>query len=292
MRKFLSRSLPAALLAMTFLGLASRFTLAQSASTAPKRVVSMNVCTDQLAMLLAGDGQLHSVSNLAGQPETSVLANRADRYVVNYGRAEEIFVMRPDLVLAGTFTTRAAVGMLERLGFRVELFEPENSFADIRKSILRMGALLGRQSEARAITDEFDAEVASLEAERLPARPLAALYYPNSYTSGSGTLAAAVVEQAGLENLGTKLGLAGTVKLPLELLVTGKPDLVVTGNRSGDASSEATAILDHPALRSAVRPGGQAVVADRYWVCGLPFTIEAARRLATVARSLERRQTR
>ncbi len=36
---------------------------------APRRVVSMNLCTDQLAILDARPGQLHSVSYLAKRPD-------------------------------------------------------------------------------------------------------------------------------------------------------------------------------------------------------------------------------
>jgi len=280
------RKLLTAALALALSAAGACAVAAEAADAAPRRVVSMNVCTDQLAMLLAEEGQLYSVSRFAGDAETSVLADRAGRYVVNHGRAEEIFLLRPDLVLAGTFTARATVGMLQRLGFRVEIFAPESSFADIRTSILRMGSLLGAASRASVIVAAFDAEAARIEAGRPAEKPLAALYYANSYTSGSGTLPAEVVEHAGFENLGSKLGLAGSVKLPLELLVMSKPDLVITGRRFGTASSEATAILEHPALLAAGRRGRQMVIPDRYWICGLPFTLEAVRRLAATAHAI------
>jgi iron complex transport system substrate-binding protein len=80
----------------------------------------MNVCTDQLAMLIAGEGQLHSVSALASDPRTSAMAGEARAFPANHALAEEIFLMQPDLVLAGTFSARATVGLLRRLGFRVE----------------------------------------------------------------------------------------------------------------------------------------------------------------------------
>ncbi|MEO0811096.1 MAG: hypothetical protein AAFW82_10790, partial [Pseudomonadota bacterium] len=50
---------------------------ANASDAAPRRVVSMNLCTDQLAMLLAAPGQLYSVSYLAGRTDASVLADRA-----------------------------------------------------------------------------------------------------------------------------------------------------------------------------------------------------------------------
>ena len=41
------------------------------AAQPPQRVVSMNLCTDQLAMMLAGPGQLISVSHLGHDPAVS-----------------------------------------------------------------------------------------------------------------------------------------------------------------------------------------------------------------------------
>ena len=48
-----------------------------TANEAPERVVSMNLCTDQLAMLLAGPGQLASVTYIATHPRASAMAEEA-----------------------------------------------------------------------------------------------------------------------------------------------------------------------------------------------------------------------
>ena len=47
------------------------------AAQPPQRVVSMNLCTDQLAMMLAGPGQLISVSHLGHDPAVSPMAAQA-----------------------------------------------------------------------------------------------------------------------------------------------------------------------------------------------------------------------
>jgi len=108
----------------------------------PRRVVSVNLCTDQLALLLAAPGQLVSVSRLAHDPTMAALAEAAQRIPANGGKAEEIYLLRPDLVLAGTYTTRQSLDMLRRLGIRVEAFPPEQSLEDIRRHIRSMGAML------------------------------------------------------------------------------------------------------------------------------------------------------
>lgn len=253
------------------------------AAEAPRRVVSINVCTDQLAMLVAGEGQLHSVSYLARDPATSVLAGQAMRYAINHGLAEEIFLMHPDLVIAGTYTTRATVGLLRRLGIRVEEFAPESSIDDIRANLKRMGEILGRPQRAAELIGELDRGLAALDAEKPPRRTVA-LYYANSYTSGAGTLVDSIVKAAGLANIADELGLASTVELPLELLVLAAPDLVV-----GDEERYATPALaqenfEHPAYKALRARARHVAVPSQYTICGAPFTLEAARILQDAAR--------
>jgi iron complex transport system substrate-binding protein len=251
----------------------------------PRRVVSMNLCTDQLAMLVASPGQLHSVSALAREPQSSAMVEEARRYTVNHGLAEEIFLMQPDLVLAGSFSTRASVAMLRRLGFRVEAFAPEESFAGIHANLRRMGALLGREDRAEALIAELETALARHAPPEGGRRPLAALYYANSYTSGGSTLAGEVVEHAGFRNLGRELGLSGTARLPLELLVMNAPDVIVGGAPDG-APGLAYDNLAHPALRAAVKGRAVLSVPDKYTLCGTPFTAEAVRILAAARAAL------
>jgi hypothetical protein len=60
---------------------------------APARVVSINLCTDQLAMLVAAPGQLVSVSRLAADPRASNLADGAAKLPLNSGAAEQVFLL-------------------------------------------------------------------------------------------------------------------------------------------------------------------------------------------------------
>ncbi|MBA2125462.1 ABC transporter substrate-binding protein [Hyphomicrobium methylovorum] len=248
----------------------------------------MNLCTDQLAMLI-GANQLYSVSYLATDPESSVLFEQAKRYAKNHGRAEEIFAMAPDLIIAGTYTSQVSVAMLKRLGFRVETFPPTNSLDDIRQQIVRMGDLLQRPERAQALLTEFDQALAAIP-EPLASRPLAALFYANSYTSGGSTLTGEIVERAGLENLGARLGLTGTVRLPLEMLVISQPQLVIEGQRFGTAPAMAYEAFHHPALQALLHHRGLTSVPDKYMVCGAPFTLEAVRLLVAAARKLDHSQ--
>ena len=262
--------------------LALLLALAAPAAAAPARVVSINLCTDQYAMLLADPGQLVSISHVARDPGSSAMAAEAARWPVNSGMAEEVFGLAPDLVLAGTFTTRATVGLLRRLGVPVVEIQPETSLDSIPTSLRRVGAALGQTARAEAMAAAFEAELAALRAAGASQpRPTAALHYANGYTSGAGTLADSVVAAAGFDNAATRRGLSGLVRMPLETLVMATPDLVIQGSRY-DPPSLAEAVLDHPALAAATADAAQAAVSDSRWVCGGPFTLDAVRALAAI----------
>ena len=264
-----------------FLGLLSG-AAPPAVAAAPENVVSMNVCTDQMALLIAEDGQLHSVSELATDPTVSALAKESGRYRINHGLAEEVYLMKPDLVLAGTYSTSATVSLLRQLGISVEEFSLASSFDDVRADFRRMGKLLGREQRAEELIGDLDRELERLASNPVP-RATIALYYANGYTAGAGTLANAAVEAAGLDNLGAKLGLQGTARLPLEELVMANPDLITRGERQYEAPALAEQNLAHPAFTT-IAGGGRAVdLPSVYTVCGGPFTLQAVRILQQAA---------
>jgi len=248
----------------------------------PRRVVSMNLCTDEMAMLIAAPGQLHSVSYLAADAGSSALASEAGGYAVNHGLAEEIFLMQPDMVLAGTYTTRATVGLLRKLGIRVEEFEPENSFDDIRANLKRMGDLLGQPERAASLAAELDSELAALKPGEGPQKTVAA-WYANSYTSGSGTLMDDIIRKSGLDNIAARLGYTGTARLPLEFLVLAKPDMLADGGSGEKGAALAEENFVHPAYRALARESIHTDIPAKYTICGAPFTAEAVRLLRQAA---------
>lgn len=236
----------------------------------PARVVSINLCTDQLAMLLAAPGQLVSVSHLARDPRSSAMAEAAEGWPANGGRAEDVYLLAPDLVLAGSFTTPASVAMLRRLGMRVETFPPATTLADVPAQLLRMGRLLGREAEAAAMAEGFETALAALT--EAGEGPRAALYGANGWSSGRHSLPGEVLAAAGLANVAAELGLETGGFLPLEALVLATPELIVTG-RPWPGASRAEALPRHPALAQSTARA--VAMTDRDWVCGLPHVLNA-----------------
>lgn len=245
--------------------------VAARGDAAPGRVVSLNVCTDQLALLLGAPGQLVSVSRLAHDPRSSAMAEAAQAVPSNGASAEEVVLLEPDLVLAGNYTARATTQMLEKLGYRVERFAPARSIEDARANIQRMGALLGREARAAEVLGAFDARLASLR-DAPERKPRVAYYMPFNETAGAQTLTGDILAAAGMANLADEQGMAFRGRLPLEGLVLAAPDLILV-SRPYDSPAQATSLLQHPALRAtgALRQ----VVDSPNWICGTPALLDA-----------------
>lgn len=258
--------------------------LTGAAQATPVRVVSINLCTDQLAMMLAAPGQLVSVTHLARDPAASVMAAEAMGYPANHGQAEEVYLLHPDLVLAGRYTAQPTVAMLRRLGISVEVFEPADSFADMQADMVRMGDLLGREAQAAQRAADFAAGLARLRAGALPdPRPLAATWSARGYMSGRESLAGEIIATAGFDTLASRMGRNAGSYLPLEALVLAAPDLVVTGRlEKGHSRSEEP--LTHPAFRALT--GNRAAFEDRDWICGLPSVLAATEKLVRIRAGL------
>ncbi|MBB96784.1 MAG: cobalamin ABC transporter substrate-binding protein [Rhodobacteraceae bacterium] len=260
-------------------GLLVALVLAASGALAgPGRVVSMNLCTDQLAMMLAAPGQLVSVSHVATDRRMSPMADVAGAYPANHGQAEEVYLMKPDVVLVSAYSGAATTGMLTRLGIRVEVFQPANTLADVRDRIVQMGEVLGRQEAAAALLADYDTRLAALQVTGED-RPRAALYGANGFTSGPLTLAGQIVQTAGFDNVAGELGFDFFGALPLELLALSDPDMLITSSpypRAGRAEE----IVKHPVVRDLATRTGTSGMRDADWACGTPYVLNAIEGLA------------
>jgi iron complex transport system substrate-binding protein len=250
----------------------------------PQRIVSLNLCTDQLLMLLVEPERIAGVTYLASQPDASPMAENARDLPVTHGVAEEVIARKPDLVVAGVYTTRTTVAILRRLGFKVVEFEPETSIADIPRHIRQMGRAVGEPQRAEEVIETFERDLAAVEAGSASGRrPVFTDYGANGFTSGAGTLEEDVARAAGYDLLGAKLGIQGSANVPLETLLTSSVDVITLSHPTSGFPALAEERLRHPALQRYVQARTVIDIPPPLWDCGTPYTLEAVRRLALAA---------
>jgi iron complex transport system substrate-binding protein len=212
------------------------------------------------------------------------MADEAAGFTPNYGQAEQVFLMRPDVVLAGSYGAQASVDLLRDLGVTVVQLPPVAALTEVTAQLRTVGQAMGRVAEAEALAAQFEADLAALRLDG--ADPVsAAMYYPNGYTTGAGTLADDILQATGFTNIGTEAGVTGGGILPLERLVMAAPRMIVTSTAYPGAS-RSEEILAHPALIAVRDAAGQARVTDADWICGTPHILRAVQGMAQARRAL------
>jgi len=272
---------------LRFCILAAALALAAPAMGKPQRIVSTNVCADQLALALVDRARILSVSRMATEPEISNLANEALGLRINNARAEEIVELKPDLILGDIYTGRGANRLAQTIGVPVHIVGIAASLADVRNVIRDVAAALGEPERGEQLIAQMDAKITNTQSPTT--NPITALVYePNGLTSGAGTLTNDILAAAGLTNLAPKLTGQAYATVALETVVAAAPQLLILDDSYGATASRAQSILRHPAFRALEGKTVLYKIPSRLWLCPGPWVGEAVERLAAERARLTR----
>jgi iron complex transport system substrate-binding protein len=248
---------------------------ATAAAERPQRVVSVNLCSDQLLLMLAEPAQVASVSNLAVEPLSSFVAEQASRFPLNHARAEEVIAFEPDLVLATSHTNPRLLTTLESLGYRVERLQPVDDLAGIVASIRRVAGLLDQAGRGEQLIRYLEQRIGNSDELAYELRPTALFYQPRGYTSGRHTLQDEALRLAGWRNLAAEQGIEGYASVDMEHLLRWRPQQLFTSTYDSSGDSLAERQLLHPALRRLTAGRPLHPVPYRYWICPGPMLADA-----------------
>jgi iron complex transport system substrate-binding protein len=255
----------------------SAVALAHAADSAPKptRIVSMNLCVDELVLRLADLKNIASVTWLSRSPSSSNVLQLSAQVPINHGLAEEIIPLNPDLVIAGIYTTRTAVALLKRTAVPLMELDVPKSIDGVRKQYVEMAEVLGERSKGESVVADIDARLAKLAAVPAGRRPRTVVLNPNGVTVGQETLANEIMTRAGLENIAASLRIDNYGQIPLEIIVTQNVEvLIVSANRDGPPAM-ATEVLKHPVIARLSDRMRLVVLPTRMWTCGGPAIADA-----------------
>lgn len=232
---------------------------------AADRVVSLNLCTDQMLVLLAPE-KIAALTPLSRDPSLSFVAQQADHLPVVRASAEAVLRLKPDLILAAPYGVQTLVGLLQHEGLPVLRVTLPSDFTGIRQMTRSLAEALSVPRRGDALVADMDATLAALP-HRNTQRAL--VWEPRGYTEGLGTLMDAVLRAVGMTNISTgrHVSLEGVLRDP--------PDLLVVAS-SPDYPSLATALVEHPALAGISRRA----IPPALTICAGPFTALAAALLA------------
>ncbi|MBV9548172.1 MAG: ABC transporter substrate-binding protein [Alphaproteobacteria bacterium] len=259
------RSFSRALLTAAILGCGNA-----AAGVAPKRVMSLNICTDQLLLALSPSSRIASVTFMAREQGPLMLWPQAKAIPVNYGSAEEVLAAHPDLVLAGPFLPPLTKKLLTKSGAKVLQVPLAEDFAQIRSVTQLVARSLGEELRGEALIRQMDADLRAAAAHR-PLKPFRVAEWGNGgQVPGGAGLFGALLRAAGAESIG-----GGTYDV--EALAAARPQALLYSDSYRGLHSLRDNQDDHPALTGRLPH----IYYSSFYGCGVP-------QLAGVALQLQR----
>jgi iron complex transport system substrate-binding protein len=254
-----------ALLLAASLGVASP----AAAEAGPRRVASLNLCTDELLLALAAPGQIVSVTHLAQDPAETPLWQQARRYRRNDGSLVSVAPLRPDLVVTMGGGARDRLRIAARLGIPTLDLPFAQTLADVERSIARLARALGREAAGAALLRRL----ADLRASA-PRADLDTIWLGG----GGRTVAAGGLEAQWMALAGMRQRRLQGDRVSLETLIAAPPRILLRSDYRQGQYSGAQRWLSHPVARRA--RGSLTLVTDgRRWTCMGPLLIEEIERL-------------
>lgn len=174
---------------------------------AQPRAISLSSPMAETIYALGAESQLIGVTTVCVFP-ARILADRQSGKLRELGSftrpdIEAILALKPDVVFTSSGFQRKLADQLRSRGLHVEHFEP-HSLADVFTNIERIGEVLGKSREARALTTTYRAELAAITARsaRLPkVRLYIEVNHEGPWTTGSHSPLEDIIRAAGGENI-------------------------------------------------------------------------------------------
>jgi iron complex transport system substrate-binding protein len=227
----------------------------------PQRVASLNLCTDELLLLLGDRRQVASVTHLAQNPAETPLWQKARLFPRNDGSLASVAGWRPDLVLTMGGGARDRAGIARRLGIRLLDLPYPQSLADVAGELKTVAAALGRPEAAKP----WLAAMANLQRTTSPSRIDTIWLGGGGRTVAAGSLAAQWMALAGLR----QRPLAGD-RVSLEELLVRPPALILRSDYRANQYSSDQRWLSHP-LVGRTRRARTVPTDGRLWTCMGPL---------------------
>lgn len=244
-------------------------------ATGLPRVVSMNVCSDQLLLTLADPGQILGLSRYARDDWQSWAADKARHYPILSGGAEDVLVLKPDIVAASLFDKRATRELLKAKGLHVVEFGVPRTPDEVKDQIREMGEVVQQQDRASDEIARLDAAIARARAAATGKHYRVLPLSRRGFVSGRDSLVSSLLTETGLLNPAGDLGVTSGGFASLEAIVSLRPDFLLVSEPGDRAEDDGRAFLLHPALQRFYPPDKRLVIPERLTVCGGAMLAEA-----------------
>lgn len=240
---------------------------APEVSTKGEHIVAGNTAAAEYLYFLVPPARVAAIPEQVGEYSTLPFGERGWEKVTRYARysADPILAAGADVVLTHAWQEPETASVLRSRDVPVLVIDSARSWADIERTIQRLGKVLHAEKAAEKLVLQRGNTVERLAREAQKRGPMSALMYSNDGTggwiAGIDTTADAALRMAGVTNAAEKQGLKGHVQIDFERLLALDPDVLVLSAPRGEQKESATR---HTLETTAVLAGLRAVKEKRY----------------------------
>lgn len=238
------------------------------------RIVSLDYCADQYLLKLVPRDRIAAVSPDAGRDFSYMRAAATDVPTVR-PRAEDVLVLKPDLVIRSYGGGPDAAAMFARAGVPVLQIDYANDLKAVRQALIDTARGLGEAAKGEALAAEMDRRLAALPPASAH-RPSALYVTPGGITSGPGGLVDEMMQVAGYSNFQPE---PGWRSLPLERLASERPDLIASAS-FGNGTPDRWSAARHPIVARRLADTPVVPIEGAWTACGGWFVVDAVEALA------------
>jgi iron complex transport system substrate-binding protein len=246
-----------------------------AADSAPRHVMSLSMCTDDLLLELLPPERIASITYYSRDPGISRQWPRAAKVRINWGTAEEVLAEKPDLVLAGTYTTPATRSLLKKLGWPLLEVPPATDFDEIRAVTRQVARALKEETAGEALIAKMDATLRELAASKPAQNMRVAAWGEGGSIPGKGTLFDTILTAAGGVNIAATLDAGAYTSFDLEQLIAAHPDILAYAGNVADTPGLNTELAQHPLIRK-LYEGKNVTYPSALYNCGVVESADAA----------------
>lgn len=195
----------------------------------PKRVLTLSLTFDVIALGLTPPKTLAAVNFMAADPGLSCIADEVQEItpkLLSYP-LETVAALKPDLIIAATWTDQATVQCFRGLGIPVFVCKGPETVGQVRETILLMGEVLREEQAARNVLAIMDAELAETEkvvARQTGRKPVGMLVSQMTSYGGKGSMFDELCTKAGIVNGIAAMGLKNGELITKETVIASNPD--------------------------------------------------------------------
>jgi iron complex transport system substrate-binding protein len=251
-----------------------------ASAAAPARVMSLNICTDQLLLALAPEKRIASITFMAREQAPMRLWPQSARIPVNHGSAEEILATKPDLVLTGPFLAPLTRQLLRQSGVKVVEVPLAENFDQIRAVTRQVAWALHAEARGEVLIAQMNEDLRAA-AKAKPARPIRVAQWGNGgQLPGNSGVFGAMLAAIGAVSIADGSGF-----YDVEALIEAQPEALIFSDTYAGLATLRSDQDEHPALKQRFPRLSYA----SFYECGVPQLAASARKLQSDLRKAVRR---